>query len=82
MNGYEGICALTDSSFSESSDGKHKWAVRINAHNKWINIGICQTRLAQEHQFEEWDLMNIGHGHYCVVSNGFVLSHSDASVNC
>lgn len=31
--------------------------------------------------FEKWDWWNVGHGHYCVQSYGFVYSHSDANVN-
>jgi hypothetical protein len=50
--------------------------------SEWMAIGMCQIRQAQSHQFEGWIWSNIGHGHYCVDSNGFVFSHSDASANC
>lgn len=43
---------------------------------------MCQIRQAQKHQFQEWELQVTGHGHYCVWPDGYVVSHSDASINC
>jgi hypothetical protein len=66
----------------DSDGGLCRWSVRIAKRQFGMAIGMCQIRQAQSHQFEEWDWSNIGHGHYCVASNGGVFSHSDASANC
>lgn len=79
--GFLGISALTDSIGEGTNSGKSKWRVRINRLEKGMYVGICQTRYAQQHQFERWGWTNIGHGHYCIRSTGFAASHYDVNVN-
>jgi hypothetical protein len=66
----------------DSDGGLRRWSVRIAKMQYGMYIGMCQIRQAQSHKFEEWNWRNIGHGHYCVTSHGYVYSHSDASANC
>jgi hypothetical protein len=44
-------------------------------------VGMCRIGLAESSQFQEYDWEGVGHGHYCVKSNGLVISHSDGKVN-
>lgn len=76
--GCFGVCCLANGAFEGE---QHKWAIRVSAMKRWIIIGICQIEKAEENQFEERGFKESMHGHYCVVSNGFVFSHSDAEVN-
>lgn len=74
------ICGIANS--QTNNNGISKWAVRINRFRRKMYIGICQIRQAQQHQFEQWGWANIGYGHYCIGSNGWVYSHTDLKVNC
>jgi hypothetical protein len=78
---YRIVCCL-GGEMGDSDGGLRRWSVRIAKMQYGMAIGMCQIRQAQSHQFERWSWRNIGHGHYCVDSNGFVYSHSDASANC
>jgi hypothetical protein len=42
---------------------------------------MCRIGHAQTHNFQKWDWKSIGHGHYCIFSDGFTYSHSDAEAN-
>jgi hypothetical protein len=47
MYGLWGVCGLTDSIGEPNINGKYKWAVRMNALQDWMCIGICRIRQAQ-----------------------------------
>lgn len=32
-------------------------------------------------RFKRWNWNQIGHGHYCLKSDGYVYSHSDSNIN-
>jgi hypothetical protein len=78
---YWDVCCL-GGEMGDSDGGLRRWSVRIAKMQYGMVIGMCQIRQAQSHKFEEWNWRNIGHGHYCVTSHGYVYSHSDASANC
>jgi hypothetical protein len=78
---YWNVCCL-GGEMGDSDGGLRRWSVRIAKMQQWMVIGMCQIRQAQSHKFEGWNWSNIGHGHYCVTSHGYVFSHSDASANC
>lgn len=42
---------------------------------------MCQIQSALSNQFEEWYWGHLGHGIYCINSNGLAYSHSDANLN-
>jgi hypothetical protein len=77
---YYTVCCL-GGEMGDSDDGLCRWSVRIAKMQQLMTIGMCQIRQAQSHKFEEWNWNNIGHGHYCVSSDGSVYSHSDAPAN-
>lgn len=74
------MSGLTEDIF-KCNNKKLRWAVQVNALSRWMAIGICQTRQAQRHQFEDWSWEERGHGHYCICSDGKVYSHSDSNTN-
>lgn len=82
IDGYYSICGLTGSLSHATNNGKRKWTVHVNVLKSGMYIGICQIQKAIQHRFKHWGWWNIGHGHYCIVSNGSVYSHSDVNVNC
>jgi hypothetical protein len=77
---YWPVCCL-GGEMGDSDGGLRRWSVRIAKMHFGMGIGMCQIRQAQSHKFEMWNWRNIGHGHYCVASHGYVYSHSDASAN-
>jgi hypothetical protein len=74
------VCCL-GGEMGDSDGGLRRWSVRFAKMQSGMGIGMCQIRQAQSHKLEGWNLSNIEHGHYCVDSNGYVFSHSDASAN-
>lgn len=58
-----------------------KWALRVNFH-AGMAVGVCQQFQATSHKFEKGDWVKYTkHRHYCVFSNGFVVSNKDTAIN-
>jgi hypothetical protein len=59
----------------DDSDNKiDRWSIRVKKFGIAVMIGICSIEKVSNNRFSEWK-SETGHGHYCLVSNGSVLSN-------
>lgn len=79
--GYLAIGGLACETIETNEHGKYKWTLRVSKLRKAIFVGICQIKQAQQHHFGIYNWGDIGHGHYCIDSEGWVFSHCDDKVN-
>lgn len=65
----------------DTHTAEYCWSVKVDKFQAGVVIGMCQIRQAQSNRFQQWAWRTGGHGHYCVFSNGLVVSHSEDNTN-
>jgi hypothetical protein len=73
------VCCLNNNSLSDIKP--QKWSVRILKLRNYMYLGICLLKSVESHNFRMWPWRDIGHGHYCVCSDGYAYSHSNSDIN-
>lgn len=77
------VCCLANLEIPDNDFRVYKWRLKITRVSPFsqVFVGICQEDLAREHSLIMWPWDQIGHGHYCVSSDGYVFSSCDPTVN-
>lgn len=75
------LCCLGNTAITDTGKELYRWFIRIQAMKYATVVGICQIKQVQRHKFKTWGWYEIGHGHYCVRSDGTAISHSDNCIN-